>query len=36
VRDWNGQPVGPEAGRVIIAGDEAMLEEALPFLALAK
>jgi histidinol phosphatase-like enzyme (inositol monophosphatase family) len=35
VRDWTGQRVGPEAGRVIIAGDEALLDEALPILALA-
>ena len=35
VRDWNGRPVGPDAGRVIIAGEEALLDEALPILALA-
>jgi histidinol phosphatase-like enzyme (inositol monophosphatase family) len=35
VRDWAGRPVGPEAGRVVIAGDAAMLDEALPILALA-
>ncbi|HEY5288621.1 MAG TPA: histidinol-phosphatase, partial [Caulobacteraceae bacterium] len=29
VRDWSGRPVGRDGGRVIIAGDEALLAEAL-------
>ena len=29
VTDWRGDPVGPEAGQVIIAGDPACLDEAL-------
>jgi histidinol phosphatase-like enzyme (inositol monophosphatase family) len=29
VTDWRGDPVGPEAGQVVIAGDPACLDEAL-------
>jgi histidinol phosphatase-like enzyme (inositol monophosphatase family) len=29
VTDWRGQPVGPNAGQVAVAGDRACLEEAL-------
>jgi histidinol phosphatase-like enzyme (inositol monophosphatase family) len=29
VTNWRGEPVGPEAGQVVIAGDPACLEEAL-------
>jgi histidinol phosphatase-like enzyme (inositol monophosphatase family) len=29
VTDWRGQPVGPQAGQVAVAGDRACLEEAL-------
>ena len=32
VRDWAGAPVGREGGSVIIAGDKAVLEEALKVL----
>ena len=35
VRDWTGAPVGQRGGRVVIAGNEALLAEALPHLALA-
>jgi len=35
VRDWAGAPVGRYGGRVIIAGDEALMASALPHLALA-
>ncbi|MGH7024744.1 MAG: histidinol-phosphatase [Caulobacteraceae bacterium] len=33
VRDWRGDPVGRDGGRVIIAGDEALLRQALDPLA---
>lgn len=32
VTNWNGQPVGPEAGQVIAAGSQALLEKALAHL----
>jgi histidinol phosphatase-like enzyme (inositol monophosphatase family) len=35
VRDWSGQPVGRHGGRVILAGDERLMTEALIPLALA-
>jgi histidinol phosphatase-like enzyme (inositol monophosphatase family) len=32
VSNWHGQPVGPEAGQVIAAGSQALLDEALTYL----
>ncbi|HEV2364095.1 MAG TPA: histidinol-phosphatase [Caulobacteraceae bacterium] len=32
VRDWAGAPIGPGAGEVVIAGDEALLDETLAVL----
>ena len=33
--DWRGQPIGAHGGQVLVAGDRACLEEALPLLAAA-
>ena len=30
--DWTGQPIGAHGGRVVLAGDRTLLEEALPLL----
>jgi fructose-1,6-bisphosphatase/inositol monophosphatase family enzyme len=35
IRDWSGAPVGRRGGRVVMAGDEQLLVEALGHLALA-